>query len=98
MERTPTKSQHITEVNSGEENDPAAPVGTRTRNLSIMNPPCHQLVAEIDSSNNNNDHSNTITLVIRVNCLKTLASYPESRKTVVFLVVETDSNNKRLTF
>ena len=36
MERTPNKSAH--EVNSGEENSPAAPGGIRTRNLSITSP------------------------------------------------------------
>ncbi len=34
MERTPNKSQ-THEVNSGEENSPAAPAGIRTRDLSI---------------------------------------------------------------
>ena len=41
MERTPNKeSAH--EVDSGEENSPAAPAGIRTRNLSITSPAFYQ--------------------------------------------------------
>ena len=41
MERTPNKSQH-TKLNYGEEYSPAAPVGIRTRNLSITSPVLYQ--------------------------------------------------------
>ena len=41
---TDTEEESAQKVNSGEENSPAAPAGTRTRNLSITSPALYQQV------------------------------------------------------